>query len=95
MFRGVLFKEVFFVHAFGIALQRERTSRKMRQQDRRDARIVIDNLSLSEPGCGVKYLVQVSQTQMFAFDLNYLGFAGHGIQDYKGPICRMLSISFD
>src|SRR5580700_5074634 len=75
MFRGVLFKKVFFVHAFGIALQSERTSRKMRQQDRRDARVVIDHLSFCEPSCGVKNLVQVSQTQMLAVDLNYLGFA--------------------
>src|SRR5580704_7707420 len=70
MFSRVLFEEVFFVHAFGIALQSEWTSRKMRQQDRRDAGVVIDHLSLGEPGCGVKNLVQVSQTQMFAVDLN-------------------------
>src|SRR5580704_3055137 len=78
MFSRVLFEEVFFVHAFGIALQSERTSRKMRQQDRRDARVVIDHLSFCEPSCGVKNLAQVGQTQMLAVDLNYLGFAGHG-----------------
>src|SRR5579863_4387638 len=75
MFRRVLFEEEFFVHAFGIALQGERAFCKMRQQDRRDARVVVDHLSLGEPSCGVKYLVQVRQTQMFAVDLNYLWFA--------------------
>src|SRR5271167_1789082 len=57
MFSRVLFEEVFFVHAFGIAFQSERTSRKMRQQGRRDAGVVIDHLSLGEPGGRVKNLV--------------------------------------
>jgi hypothetical protein len=47
----------------------------MRQQNGRDAGVVVDHLSLGEPSRGIQDFVQVGQTQMFAFYLNYLWFA--------------------
>src|SRR6202451_1266372 len=85
----VLLEEVLFVHALGIPLQGKRTSRKMGQQNRRDPRIIVDDLSLGEPGRGIQDFIQVGQTQVLAFDLDDFWFA-HADSFRSGRAARSL-----
>ena len=55
---------------FGIALQRERPVAQVREQHRRDARVVVDHLALGEPGLGVEHLVEVGELEPLPVDLD-------------------------
>ena len=43
---------------------------QMRQQDGRDANVIVDHLSLGESGFGIEHLVEVRQLKVFAFHVN-------------------------
>ncbi len=77
MHGGVFFEEEFLLHAPGIALHGERPSGEMRHQIRRNADVVIDDLSLGEAGGGIEDLVKVRETELAALDFDD-GGSGHG-----------------
>jgi hypothetical protein len=64
MGRTLLLVEVPALDTVGIALERQRAIAQMRQQDRRDARVVLDDLALGEPRLGVHHLVQVREGEL-------------------------------
>ncbi len=64
--RGLLLVEELLVHAVRVALQRQRAVAQMRQQHRRDARVVVDHLALGEAHGGVEHLVQVREPEASA-----------------------------
>ena len=68
---GILLKKVLAVHPVGIALQGQRPSRQMRNQDGRDAGVVVDDLSLGEAGRGIQDFVQIRQLQLPALNFNH------------------------
>ena len=76
MRRAILFVEERLIHAVRVALHGERTIFQMREQDRRDPDVVIDELSLGEPGLRVQHLVQIRDRQFAALD-DQLGFIAH------------------
>ena len=72
--RGLLLLvEVALLHAVGVALQRERATAQVRQQRRRHARVVVDDLALGEAGGRVEHLVEVGQAQLAPVDLDVDG----------------------
>src|SRR5258708_31247584 len=73
----VFFEEVFLFYASGIALHGERPSGEMRHQIRRNGDVIIDDLSLGEPGGGIEDLVKVRETELAALHFDD-GGSGHG-----------------
>src|SRR6202158_604830 len=73
---GVLFEEIFLVHASGITLHGERPSGEMRHQHGRNADVIIHDLALSEPGGGIEDLVKVRETKLAALHFDD-GGSGH------------------
>src|SRR5207244_10166220 len=54
----------------GVALQRERTLAQVGEQNRRDARVVVDHLALGEAHPWIKDLVEVGELQLVTLDLD-------------------------
>ncbi len=68
MRRTILFVKKFAFHAVGIALHGERPIFEMRQEDWRDADVVIDYLAFGESDLRIKHLVQVRHLNLAVFD---------------------------
>jgi hypothetical protein len=66
----VLVVEVRARHAVGIALERHRAALEVREQRRRDPRVVVEHVRLGESGLGIQDLAQVRQPQPPAVDLD-------------------------
>ena len=75
MFGGVFFKKELTVYTVGIALQGERPSGRCGTSDRRNARVVVDDLSLGEAGRGIENFIQVGQLQLPALNFDHRFFA--------------------
>src|SRR5581483_2999714 len=76
VFRSILLEEWRLVYAVRVALERERVIFQMWNQDRRYARVVVDDLALGETGCRIKDLVKIGQLEGLAFDFDDL-VGGH------------------
>ncbi len=72
---GVLFKKELAVYPVGISLQGERPPGQMRHQDRRNASVVVDDLSLGEAGRGIENFIQVGELQLPALNFDHRFFA--------------------
>ena len=68
---GILLKKELAVHPVGIALKGQRPSRKVGNENGRDAGVVVNDLSLGEAGRGIQDFVQVRQLQLPALDFNH------------------------
>src|SRR5215213_1211486 len=66
--RALLLVEELALHAVRIALHRQRPPFEVRQQRRRDARVVVDDLALREAGLRIEDLVQVRELERPAVD---------------------------
>ena len=77
--RAALLVEEPALDAVRVALQRQRPRPQVRQQHRRDPRVVVDHVALGEPGARVHQLVEVRQRQRDVAhrDLDALGLR-HG-----------------
>src|SRR6266704_267807 len=64
------FVEKTTLNAIGIPLKRERAVFQMRQQDRRDANVIIDDLSFGEAGLWIKNFVEPGNGDSFTVDLD-------------------------
>jgi len=62
--------DVFCADALRPAQARDRTTRDVRDQQRRDARVVVDHLALGGAGLGVEHLVEVGQAQAMTAHLD-------------------------
>ena len=63
---GAVLRTVFFVeehatYAVGIALESERASREMRQEQGGDTNVIVDYLALGEAGFGVKDFIDIAE----------------------------------
>src|SRR3954471_11194539 len=79
--RALLLVEVGAADPVGIALERQRPPAQVRQQDRRDARVVVDHLPLGEPRLGIEDLVEVREGQPPPVDVD-LQALGHATRRY-------------
>ena len=70
MLGAALLEEALPVDAVGKAPQREPPVAEVRQQDGRDAGVVVDDLGLGEPDVGIEDLVQVRDAECAALDLD-------------------------
>ena len=59
----VLLEEGLAVHPLGVALERQRAARDVRQQGRRDPLVVVEDFGLGEAAVRVEHLAQVGQRQ--------------------------------
>src|SRR5579884_734866 len=67
--RTFLFIKERRFHAVWVALESERTVFKMRQHHRRDAKVIINDLSLGKTGPGIKNLAQIGKLYLVPVDL--------------------------
>src|SRR5262244_1078049 len=58
------------VYAFGIALEGERASGEMRQEHRRNAHKIINDLALGETNLGVENFIQIGKLDLTAFNFD-------------------------
>ena len=65
----VLLVEELRVDAVGVALERQRAALDVRQDGRRDAREVVDDVALGEAGLGIEDLVEVRELHLAPADL--------------------------
>ena len=74
--RAALLVEELLLDAVRIALQRQRPRPQVRQQHRRDPRVVVDHVALREPGARVHQLVEVRERErrLADVDLEALGW---------------------
>ena len=72
MLCGVLFEKEGLVHAARITLKRERLVFEVRDEDRRDASVIIDYLAFRESGGGVKNFFQVGELEGLASNFDDL-----------------------
>ena len=68
MGRAVFFVEEFAFHAIRITLHRQRAIFQMRQKDRRDLDVVVDQCALGEAVFRIKDLVEIRDREGSAFD---------------------------
>ena len=59
----LLLVEVLLVDPVRVALEGERVVPEVRQQHRRDARVVVDHLALGEADLGIEHLVEVRKSE--------------------------------
>ena len=73
--RAALLVEELLLDPVRVALQGQRPRPQVRQQDRRDPRVVVDHVALREPGARVHQLVEVRQRdrRVADVDLDALG----------------------
>jgi hypothetical protein len=65
---AILLVKKLAVDAVGVAFHRERPIFEMRQEDRRDADVVIDYVAFGESDLRIKHLVQVRYLNLAVFD---------------------------
>src|SRR6476661_4310544 len=75
----ILFEERLALDPVGITFARKRSPVEMRQDGRRNPRVVVDHVLLGKAGCGVKDLLQVRDLKVPALDID-------------GRVCHMRSI---
>src|SRR5262249_8759328 len=68
--RAALLEEARRVDAVGVAAERQRPAFEVRQHDRRDARVVVDDLALGEAVVRVEDLVEVGEAERPRTDLD-------------------------
>src|SRR5882724_8341446 len=78
VWRAAFFVEETSIHAFRITLQRQRTILQMRQQDGRDADVIINDLRFGEGDLGIKDLVEIGNGNLAAADVQSLRRASRG-----------------
>jgi hypothetical protein len=66
----LLLVEVRAVDALGVALEREGPVPQVRQEHRGDPGVVVDHLTLGEPGLGIQDLFQVGELEPPAVDVD-------------------------
>src|SRR3954451_19474988 len=81
MARALLLVEVGAADAVGIALEGQGAPPQVREQRRRDPRVVVDHLALGEPRLGIEDLVEVREGQPPAVDVD-LEALGHATRRY-------------
>jgi hypothetical protein len=74
--RALLLVEVLAGDAVRVALERQRAVVQVRQDGRRDARVVVDQLPLGEAGLGIEDLVEVRERQAAVADLDVEALGG-------------------
>ena len=68
----VLAIEGLAADAIRVTLHGERSIANMREQDRSDVHVVVDEFALGEPGIGIQDLVQIRQAERAPLDLDPL-----------------------
>ena len=68
MDRTIFFVEKLCLHSVWVTLHRERAIFQMRKKHRRDANVVIDDLTFGEAGLRIQNLVQVRNRELFSFN---------------------------
>ena len=66
----ILFVEVHAGDALGISLHGERAAAQMRQQHRRHADVVINDLRFGETSRRIHHLLQVGKAELLSLDLD-------------------------
>jgi hypothetical protein len=66
--RRLLLEERLAVNAVGVARDGQRPAGKMRQQERRDRRVVVDHVTLGEAVGRIQDLRQVGQRELVAVE---------------------------
>ena len=93
MLRAVLLVEELGVDAVGVSLQGQRVVARVREDRRRDARVVIDDLCLREPDLGIQDLLEVGELENAIFDLDLdRGFLSHLRAPPSVQVCRCASL---
>ena len=67
---AILFVKMHAGDALGVALHGEGAAAQMRQQHRRDADVVINDLRFGEAGGGIHHLLQVGKAELLSLDLD-------------------------
>ena len=96
MLGGILFEEELAVHSIGIAFERQRPSREMWHENRRDARVVVNDLSLGKAGRGIQDFVQIRQLQLPALNFNHR-FVAHVASlafNLSTEVCTLRNLTF-
>src|SRR5205814_4213311 len=88
-----LLEERLVINPVGEPAHRDAAVAEMRQQRRRDARVVVDHLALGEPGLGIQDLLEVRELELPPADLD--GRVGHADLRFLGAAAFLAADFFE